>query len=357
MKTNRIIYAIALVLAITTSCKKDVTTDDTNNTTTTYDNGVFIINEGPFQTGSGTVSFYNRDTKSIAQDIFQTANSVPLGNIVQSMAIYNSKAYIVVNNAAKVEVVNASTFKSTGTIEGLSAPRYFVGLNATKGYVSDWGSTAGNVAVVNLSGNTVTSTIDVKGSGPENMLLVGEKLFVINSGGWGYDSTVAVIDTQADTLLALITVGDNPKGIVLDANEKIWILCGGIADWMDPSNDTEGKLVKLNADTYTIEQTIGFSSTTYHPTDMVMNTDKNKLYYIYGSGVYEFDITSTSISSTALLTGNFYSLGYDPETDYLYAADPIDYTQNGLVYRYKANNGDMVDSLTSGIIPGDFWFK
>lgn len=356
MKTNRLIYATAIVLAIITSCKKEEPIDDTTNTTT-YDNGVFIVNEGPFQTGSGTVSFYDRDKKTVSQDIFQTVNSASLGNIVQSMTIHNSKAYIVVNNASKVEVVNASTFKSSGTIDGLSSPRYFVGLNASKGYVSDWGSISGTVAVVDLSNNTVTSAIDVKGSGPENMLLAGDKLFVLNSGGWGYDSTVAIIDTQADTLLALVTVGDNPRGIALDANGKIWVLCGGIADWMDPSNDTEGKLVKLNADTYTIEQSISFSSTTYHPTDLVMNTDKNKLYYIYGGGVYEFDISSTNVSSAALFTGSFYALGYDPETDYLYAADPLDYTQNGLVYRYKADNGDLVDSLSGGVIPGDFWFE
>lgn len=346
---------LGYVLAIATSCKKDEP-DDSTLETKLYANGVFVVNEGPFQSGTGTITFYDKDSNSVEQDIFQTVNDVPLGNVAQSMSIFNDKAYIVVNMAAKVEVVNVTTFESLATIDGLTSPRYFLGLNSSKAYVSDWGSNGGNVAVINLSTNTVSSTIDVKGAGPESMVVAENKLFVINSGAWGADSTVAVIDTEADTLLAVITVGDNPKGIQVDANGNIWILCGGVYDFYNSANDTKGKLVQLDATDYTILQTIDFSTTDFHPSDLVMNGDKNKLYYIYGSGVYEFEITSTTLSTIALFSGNFYALGFDPTSHYLYAADPIDYTQNGVVYRYK-ENGDLVDSFTAGVIPTDFWFK
>src|SRR5271157_6154691 len=99
-----------------TSCKKD-----TNNTTVlNYQNeGVFIINQGIFQTGTGTLSFYDTVTHVVYNDIFQTANGRPLGNVAQSMQVYNGKGYIVINNANRVEVVNAINILSTGVINGL----------------------------------------------------------------------------------------------------------------------------------------------------------------------------------------------------------------------------------------------
>ena len=81
-----------------------------------------------------------------------------------------------------MEVANDSTFKSTGTITGLSQPRYFIGINAAKGYVSEWMTSVGNLAVINLTNNTISKTITV-GNGPELMLLYNSEVFVINTGG------------------------------------------------------------------------------------------------------------------------------------------------------------------------------
>jgi hypothetical protein len=344
------------MLTVVSSCEKE--DDEPIDDDTHYENGVFVVNEGNYGSGNGTISFYSRQTKEVSQDIFGTENDgAALGDVVQSMSIYNGKAYIVVNNSSKVEVVESGHFESKGTIEGLTSPRYFVALNSSKAYVSDWGSTGGNVSVVDLSSNTVSATIDVKGTGPENMLITDNKLFVINSGGWGSDSTISVIDTDADTLLSVITVGDNPRGMQLDVNGKLWVLCGGIMDWNNPANDTKGKLVQLDPENYNIEQTFEFSTTDYHPSDLIINDEKNKFYYIYNSGVYEFDITNPAFSSSALISGSFYAIGYDAETDYIYAADPIDYVQSGTVYRYVAANGQLVDSFSAGIIPGDFCFE
>src|SRR5687768_14928056 len=58
-----------------------------------FEHGVFITNEGSFS-GSGSLSYYNRTTKNLRKDLFETVNSRPLGSIVQSMAVHNDKAYI-----------------------------------------------------------------------------------------------------------------------------------------------------------------------------------------------------------------------------------------------------------------------
>lgn len=130
MKTKQFIFINTLALAsVFTSCKKDNPKPTSNNPTTaatTYTNGVFVINQGQFGSGTGTVCFYNRKDSSVVNDVFSVANSsATLGNIVQSMAVFNGKGYIVVNNAGKIVIVNSSTFVQSAQITNLNQPRYF----------------------------------------------------------------------------------------------------------------------------------------------------------------------------------------------------------------------------------------
>jgi hypothetical protein len=76
-----------------------------------WDNSVFIVNEGPFQSGTGTVMAYDRSTGLVSEDLFEAANGRPLGNIVQSLAVYRDKAWIVVNNSHKIKGVNLTVLK------------------------------------------------------------------------------------------------------------------------------------------------------------------------------------------------------------------------------------------------------
>jgi hypothetical protein len=61
----------------------------------------------------------------------------------------------------------------------------------------------------------------------------------------------------------------------------------------------------------------------------------------------------------ALLIPNryFYSLGFENKTSYLYASDAGNYISNGLVFRFKAEDGALVDSIPAGIVPHGFTFK
>jgi YVTN family beta-propeller protein len=338
-----------LLIAALNGCKPD----DDNTPEGAYETGVFIINEGPFGTGTGTVSFYNRTTGEVSNNIFEVVNNRPLGNIVNSIEVHNEKAYIVVNNAAKVEVVNVDDFVSTGIIENLGTPRYFLGVDEHKGYLTDWAS---GIKVIDLHTNSVTSTITTGGSGAEHMKLIGSEVFVANSGGYDKDSTVAVINSASDAVSATLTVGHNPKALAVDANGNLWVLCSGILDWVNPANDTPGKLVRVNPATKTIELTITFASASDHPTTLITNEAKNKLYYTLNGGVYEFDINATSLPSSTLINRNFYNIGIDPVSDYLFGTDALDFVQNGYVLRYTLS-GTLVDSFQVGIIPGNFYFN
>src|SRR5687768_17364874 len=71
-----------------------------------YEKGVIILNEGNFQKGNSSVSFYNRDSKTVTHDIFTLVNARPLGDVAQSIAAHKDRAYMVVNNGNKIEVVD-----------------------------------------------------------------------------------------------------------------------------------------------------------------------------------------------------------------------------------------------------------
>ena len=306
MKTRFLLIFAGISLIASQSCRKEpvVVPPIVENA---FDHGIFITSEGQYPSGAGAVSFYNRTTGLVQKDIFKDVNGVPLGNVVQSMEIFDTLAYIVVNNGGKIEVVSAGTFKSKGTIIGLTSPRYFFGINGSKAYVSDWPN---NIAVVNPTTRKVTKTI-ATGKGPEQMVMVGKNVYVINSGGWGIDSTVTVIDTQTDTRIHTIQVGKRPTGIVTDGTGNIWVMCSGKGFNGWPSaGDSEGQLTRINSSTFAVDKEIPFPGTSLHPERLTINKDKTILYFLYSGGIYQMNIASPIPNYSVLVrSGNFYNLG------------------------------------------------
>ena len=354
MKNRFLLILSGLGLLVSQSCTKDTTIVDPPVVVNAFDQGVFITSEGQFPSGSGAVSYYNRTTGQVQKDIFQQVNGVPLGNIVQSMEIFDSLAYIVVNNAKIIEIVSAGTFKSKGTIGGFTSPRYFLGINGNKAYVSDW---ANNIAVVNLATRLVIKTIPT-GTGPEQMIMAGTDIYVINGGGWGIDSTVTVIDTRTDMATHTIQVGKRPTGIVADGAGNVWVMCSG----QSYMGNSEGHLMRINPSTHIIDKDIPFPGTALHPERLIANKDKTILYFLYSGGIYQMNLALQFEYNVLVEKGNFnfYNLGFDPVENVIFATDALDYQQAGLTYRFNAENGEMVNSFgvfEVGVVPGNFFFK
>ena len=329
-KINLAILSATVVLAVSiSSCKKDkdsnpTAVDPVVVTPGAYDKGVFVTNEGNFGVSSGTLSFANTATNAVSNDVFAVVNSRPLGNVVQSMEIVNGRGYIVVNNSNKIEVVNAADMVSTATITGLSSPRYCIGIDNSKAYVSQWGSggVEEGVKIINLTTNAVSGFI-ATGSGAEKMLKLGNFVYVTNSGAFGSDSTVTVINTTTDAVSQTIKVGLNPNSIQLDKNGKIWVMCGGLANFINPASSIPAQLVRINPATNTIEASIIFTDNSKRTQGLTMNKAKDKLFYLdnfYGGSLYSFDITASSVSGSALINRSFLGLGIDPSDDKIYAS-------------------------------------
>jgi YVTN family beta-propeller protein len=348
-----LIAFIAFNTMFLSSCKKDE-----EDNTGKYSKGVFVTNEGPFQTGTGTVSFINRDNNTIENDVFEAINNRPLGNIVQSATYHNGKIYVVVNNADKIEIVDADDFKEVGVINGLKLPRFILPVSSNKAYVSQWGTGGlqGEIKVIDLNSNTITKTI-ATGKGAEALLKKDNFVYVTNGGGLDNNNTVTVIDINTDAVVATLTVGDNPNSIQLGANGNLYVLCSG--KWKSDFSalETKGALYVISSNTQAGVTGYNFNSDFSQPTDLVINPSGNKLYYNYDGAVYTQDISASVLQLNALVNRNFYSLGYDPTTNYLYAGDAGNFTSSGKVLRYNSTTGAVVDSFDAGIAPNGFLFK
>lgn len=308
--------------------------------------GVYITNEGNYQFGNAKVSYYDIANATISEDLYEPANGISLGDVCQSMTLFNGKGYVVVNNSGKIVVVNPITFATITTISGFSSPRYFLPVSNSKAYVTDFISNS--IYIVNLSNNTISGIIPCSGWTDELVLAYG-KAFVTNQ----YRDKVYVINTSTDILEDSIQVSYGSNSIKEDMNGKLWVLCGGSL-----ANSIYASLHRINPITSQVEQSFQFSNLSDNPWRLDINGTNDTLYFL-NKNVYRMNITSASLPGSPFVlagTMNFYGIGIEPTTGVLYIADAIDFVQKGRIYRYHSN-GTLINSFLAGIVPGDFYFN
>lgn len=340
-----------------------VASSDTSETTIStgkYGGGIFITNEGGFGNNNGSVSFYNYKTDQVINNLFSTVNDRALGDVVQSMKLHNDRAYIVVNNSNKIEVVNRFSFEEVGVVEGLSLPRFFTAFE-DKGYVTCWGDNS--VKVIDLGTLTVTNTIAV-GSGPEGLAISGGNLFVANGGGYGVDSTISVIDLQSEEVVSTIAAKYNPKKVVADENGNIWVLVHGKVvyspDWTQIIEETPSMIYKIDAANATAIETEKLFDT-QHPAGLSINGDGASLYVGGGfgfGGIYKVETENIGSSATITKIVDDYAYGFefDKNSNTLFVGIAPDFTSGGTLLRYN-ENGEKLGEYTVGIGPNGAGFK
>lgn len=123
--------------------------------------GLFITNEGNFQYGNATLSFYDTQTRKIDNEVFFRANDQKLGDVAQSMTMYGGLGWIVVNNSHVIFAIDPVTFKEVGRITNLTSPRYIHFLSDEKPMSHRSGTTAFSSSIPNGSRLRDTSTARV----------------------------------------------------------------------------------------------------------------------------------------------------------------------------------------------------
>jgi DNA-binding beta-propeller fold protein YncE len=335
---------LVLIAAMIISCKKN---DDSPNGTFLTGDGVFVINEGNFMGGNGSLSFFSYDSAKIYNDLFGKVNGRPLGDVPNSMELYGDKAYIVVNNSGKIEIIRKSTLESVSTITGIISPRNIAFPSSTKAYVTSMYSDS--LIVINLNNNSISGYINLRRTS-EAIVITGEKAFIAN---WVGGHEIMVVNTATDAVVDSIAVGAEPESMVLDKDNILWVLCNG--GWL---RDNFAELDGINTATDEMQKHLVFPTKEESPVCLKIDGKGENLFFL-DSGVRKMNISSSEIPTDPFITESghfFYKLAVSPANSDVYVTDAVDYQQNGYLLNYTVD-GVFKSSYETDIIPASMCFK
>ncbi|AFM05172.1 hypothetical protein Fleli_2819 [Bernardetia litoralis DSM 6794] len=317
-----------------------------------YQNGFFVVNEGNFSWGKGTISFIHQDGIDrgiVENNIFERVNNEPLGNVAQSMTIHNGKGYIVVNNSQKVEVVDVTTLEQIATIENLNSPRYFIGISDSKAYVTTIYRDL--IYVIDLQTNRITKEIRTS-NWTEKMVRLGDYVWVTSHDA----DKVWVIDSDSDEIIHTITTPTGSKSIVADAAQnRVWILATG--------SDTENaRLITSSLSDVRSSESRVFDA---DENPQFLSIYNNNLYWVSYNNLYQLSSfqTDSRLPQTPFIEGLgtqntlIYNAVISPKNGRLLFADALDYQQEGYIFEYDLQTKREVERYKVGIIPNDICFK
>ena len=352
-KFYKLVLSTVVVGLALTSCNKD---DDQPKEKGAFENGIFISNAGTFNSSNASVSFIGADGK-VQQGIFESVNGRKVGDVLQSITIEDDKAYLVVNNSNKVEVVNANTFKEEGVIADLKSPRQIIEAEGNL-YLTQWNGWGekGSVKIIDPVSFQIKSTVEV-GNAPEGLIEVGNEVWVANSTS----NSISIIDINTGKVTSTISIStaEAPKQMILDAEGDVWILCSGNvlydANW-NPTGNTPSYLVEINPSNKEVKDEVKLSDD-QHFSMLTVNDAGSLMYYGGGfgvKGIYSIFTVSPSVR-TPIIDEYFYGFGVYND-DFIYGTMAPNFTSNGSVKKYDPT-GKEISTYEVGIGPNGVVFN
>lgn len=322
--------------------------------------GVYILNQGNWGGNDADLVYYDVNTKEVTEKIFYNQNKLSLGDLGQDMLIYGSKMYITVTQSNKIFVtdIKGKIIKRTDNSDAIispvdsenkpMSPHSLVSSNG-KVYVSLYG---GAVARIDTTSLNIEDKIKV-GEYPEKMVVVQNKLFVVNTRT--PSDSISVINLNNFTREASIKVVVNPDKIVKDNRDNIYVVSTGDYAKIRPT------LQKINPTTKAVT-TIG----TDIATQITANNDKILLIYKNPDnypGVAElkyYDVNTNTVVNKSFVSGNVdltnaSVTSIDPTNGNIYISIS-DYVNKGEMHVFKSN-GEYINTIeTKGMNPVGAFF-
>ena len=330
----RVYSVIVALFILVSSCEKPTTSPQEEHF---LSNGVLIANEGNFQRGNASVSFYDTENDTVLEKVFQGVNQRPLGDVLQSIHIHEDKAYLVLNNSGNIEVVDKNSFELEGTISGFISPRYIQLISSNKAYVSDLFSD--KIAIVDLNINAISDYINCEGW-IEEMVQIDDLVYVANLAS----NQIYIIDSSTDEIVDSIAVFNSINSLKIDDQNRLWI-CG--------TDQGLGRVICIDASTKTELYSYTFEGE--NPTDLFVTELGHDVYFL-SNGVWHInEFTDEIITSPIIPSEGRLFYGLSVNDDNIYIADAINYVQKGTVWIYDLQT-TLLDEWEVGIIPSEFDF-
>ncbi|MBD8080879.1 YncE family protein [Chryseobacterium caseinilyticum] len=371
MKNIQILLAFLFILSIH-SCREDydyinygATVSGVQEPENINIKGLYVLNEGNMGSNKASIDFFDYSTGGFTKNYYNAQNPTvvnSLGDVGNDIKVYKDKLYAVINLSNFVEVMDAKTAKHIGEIK-IPNCRY-INFHGNYAYITSYGgavgvSQPGYVVKVDVNTLQIVGQVDV-GKQPDELEVVGDKLYVANSGGYSYpdyDNTISVIDLNTFTEIKKIPVAINLSKIKKDDTGKLWVTSRGNFGnipaktyVLNPQNDQVVKEINLPISDFSIIE--------------------NRLYYFS----YEYTSSGTSSGYGIINTDTFaqtssnfitdgtqsqivipYGIAANPENGDIFIGDAKDYTSSGELFCYN-KFGKLKWKVQTGDIPGHLTF-
>lgn len=304
------------------------------------DTGLIILNEGGFQSNDASVGFSSFTYDIYHGNLAKTGNKI-LGDIAQSMAFKDNKAYVVLKGSNKIEIFNRYTFKHEGTItEGLSQPMYIAFAN-NKMYVTN--TEGQSVTVYDANNKLVT---ELKMNAPIGQILAWNTKLYVQKMTSATKSDIVVIDADYN-LTKTISLEKGLQGITT------------LGDFVFAISSTPERSFFYKIDAHTDAIVTTFSSTKNVGASN-LRVDNNDLYYTSKNSVYNWRPNDVNVQVATALTipekeyiegSTFY--GFNVINQVMYVGDAGDKMDPSIVSVYQ--NGKKIKSFKAGILTNNFY--
>ena len=374
--TRQITLLLSCIILLL-SCRKEeeiVHSTDTNVTEGEQSEsikGFFLLNEGNMGSNKATIDYFDYETGVYTKNIYAERNPgvvKELGDVGNDIQIYGDKLYAVINCSHFVEVMDVNTAKH---ITQISIPNCrYLAFKDRYAYVSSYAGPVlidpnarlGYVAKVDTVTLQVVDTCTV-GYQPDELVVVGNKLYVANSGGYrvpNYDNTISVIDLETFTEIKKIEVAINLHRLELDKYGYLYVSSRGDYYYtpsktfiIDTKTDQVIKTLNLLPNT---EMTLCGDSLYIYSTEWSYLTNSNTISYAIYDVAKRKTVTRNFITDgTEKEIAIPYGIAVNHETKEFFVTDAKDYVTPGTLYCFNPD-GTKKWSVTTGDIPAHFVF-
>lgn len=378
MKKGYFLCMMASLLLALYSCRTDdediipsQKEDITNGTKNGNIKGFFLLNEGNMGSNKATLDYFDYESGIYHKNIYGERNPGvvrELGDVGNDLQIYGNKLYAVINCSHFVEVMDVETAKH---ITQISIPNCrYITFKGQYAYVSSY---AGPVKVdpnarLGYVARIDTATLAIKdtcvvGYQPEEMVIVGSKLYVANSGGYrvpNYDRTVSVIDLRTFKVVKTIDVAINLHRMEADEHGYIYVSSRG--NYYDIPSQTY--VIDSNSDEVidqltqlaNSEMTICGDSLYSYSSEWNYQTNQATVTYAVYNTLTKDIVTRNFISDGSEKNIRTpYGIAVNPETREYFITDAKDYVTPGTLHCYTPD-GKLKWSVVTGDIPAHIAF-
>ncbi|REC41923.1 DUF5074 domain-containing protein [Chryseobacterium sp. 5_R23647] len=341
MKLNRLLQVIfGFVLLFSISCTSEY---EETIPEITYQNGLLITNEGNFGTPNADVTFITKDLSLMQNEIYKAKNNKEnLGDVLQTMVLNGDKAYLLLNNSNKIQIVDRVTFKKAGEITAqLNTPRYMAIANGNLYVSNDKYGGEKFVNVYKLSDNSFVKKIDFASTSTvERVVEAGGNIFVQNAS-YGFGNTITKINTTTNAIEGTpipMPNGDINKTITY--NNNLYVIAQGTADSYIHQINPTGSVVKTTT-------LAGIANGTN------LQIDGGRFYFTSSNKVYSMDMNATATPTNPIITAvdggaNFTLYGFSVIDGRIFTSDVKKFTQPSEISVYTSA-GTFITKFTAGM--------